>query len=129
MESLGYVLIYFLRGFLPWQGLRADSQEHKEKLILKRKQSATDWGLYKDIPEEFMKYFEHLCSLRTDETPKYMYLRRLFRNLFRRKGYKCDHVFDWTALKFLEHLESGETIPRSSPLPSFLPLGLPFMNR
>ncbi|KAF2187040.1 hypothetical protein K469DRAFT_541930, partial [Zopfia rhizophila CBS 207.26] len=51
--GVGYVLIYFIRGSLPWQGLKAETQEHKEKLILERKQSATDWGLYKDIPEEF----------------------------------------------------------------------------
>ncbi|KAF1993985.1 kinase-like protein [Amniculicola lignicola CBS 123094] len=106
MESLGYVLIYFLQGSLPWQGLKADTQEHKEKLILQRKQSATDWGLYKDIPDEFKKYSEHVRSLRSDEPPNYVYLRRLFRNLFRRKGYEYDHVFDWTALKFLEHLET-----------------------
>jgi hypothetical protein len=70
MESLGYVLIYFFRGSLPWQGLEAETQEHKEKLILKRKQSATDLGLYKDIPEEFKKYSEHVRSLRTNETLK-----------------------------------------------------------
>ena len=50
-------------------------------------------------------YFKHIRSLRFDETPDYAHLHRLFRNLFRRKGYEYDHVFNWTVLKFLEHLE------------------------
>jgi hypothetical protein len=66
MESLGYVLLYFLRGSLPWQ-VKAESQEQKEKLILNRKQSAEECGLFTDLPEEFKKYFKHvdlLSSLR-----------------------------------------------------------------
>ncbi|KAF2191938.1 kinase-like protein [Zopfia rhizophila CBS 207.26] len=94
MESLGYVLIYFLRGFLPWQGLKAKTQEHKEKLILERKQSAIDWRLYKDIPKEFKKYSEHVRSLQSDEKPNYVYLYRLFRNLFCYRSYEYDHIFD-----------------------------------
>jgi hypothetical protein len=108
MESLGYVLIYFLRGTLPWQGLKAETQQHKEKLILERKQSATDWGLYKDIPEEFKKHSEHVRTLRSDENPNYVYLRRLFCSLFRRRGYEYDYVFDWTELKFLDYLERNK---------------------
>jgi hypothetical protein len=103
MQSLGYVLIYFLRGSLPWQGLKAESREQKEKLILEKKQ-ADDCGLFKDIPEEFKKYFKHVRSLRSDETPDYTYLRRLFRNLFHRSRFEYDYVFDWTALKFLEYI-------------------------
>jgi hypothetical protein len=37
--------------------------------------------------------------------PDYSYLRRLFRNLFRRNGFESDSVFDWTELKFLADLE------------------------
>jgi len=81
LESLGYVLLYFLRGSLPWQGIKAGSQEQKEKFILERKQSAEECGLFTDLPEEFKKYFKHVCSLRSDETPNYTYLCRLFHSL------------------------------------------------
>lgn len=108
MESLGYVLLYFLRGSLPWQGIKAESREQKEKLILERKQSAEEYGLFKDLPEEFKEYFEHVRSLRSDETLDYAYLRRLFRNLFRRNSFEYDYVFDWTELKFLVELEGKE---------------------
>ena len=105
MESLGYVLLYFLRGSLPWQGLNAESEEQKYELILKAKQSAARHGLFRGLPKAFEKYFDHLRSIRSDEKLNYAYLRRLFRNLFRSSGFEYDYVFDWTELKFLESLE------------------------
>jgi hypothetical protein len=57
MKSLGYVLIYFLKGSFPWQGLKRRSRE-KEKVILKKKQHAAECGLFDDIPTEFKFWFE-----------------------------------------------------------------------
>jgi hypothetical protein len=105
MESLGYVLLYFLRGALPWQGLKAETKEQKEKLILERKQSADDGELFTGLPAEFEKYFKHIRSLSSKNKPNYTYLSRLFRNLFLRNDFVYDYVFDWTELKFLEFLE------------------------
>jgi hypothetical protein len=107
MESLGYVLIYLLRGFLPWQGLKVNSEQQKDKLILEKKQAAEDSGLFESVPVEFQAYFEHL-RLGSPTSVDYSYLRRLFRNLFRRSGYEYDFVFDWTELKFLEALNEAE---------------------
>jgi hypothetical protein len=87
MESLGYVLIYFLRGHLPWQALKANEKEQEYKLILEKKQSTTVQELFEGLPKEFKEYFKHVHSLRLNEKPKYAYLRRLFGNLFRRNGY------------------------------------------
>jgi hypothetical protein len=103
MESLGYVLIYLLRGSLPWQGLKADSEKRKETLILEKKQAVEDCGLFEDIPTEFQNYFEHIRPS-SSKNVNYSYLRRLFRTLFRRNGYEYNFVFDWTELKFLEAL-------------------------
>ncbi|KAL9617022.1 MAG: hypothetical protein Q9160_008176 [Pyrenula sp. 1 TL-2023] len=103
--SLGYVLLYFVRGSLPWQGLSAESESEEERKILNLKQSAE--GLFEDVPEEFHKYFQHVCS--TEKRLDYAYLRRLFLNVFRRKGFESDKVFDWTVLKFLEQVSDTES--------------------
>lgn len=41
MESLGYVLMYFNRGSLPWQGLKAATKLQKYERISERKMSST----------------------------------------------------------------------------------------
>ena len=37
MESLGYVFMYFLRGSLPWQGLKAANKRQKYERISEKK--------------------------------------------------------------------------------------------
>ena len=37
MEALSYVLLYFLRGYLPWQGLKVNKKEDRYKKILEKK--------------------------------------------------------------------------------------------
>jgi len=106
MESLGYVLLYFLKGSLPWQGLKCRSSE-KEKVILEKKQQAAECGLFKGVPIEFKRYFELISS---DKVLDYHCLRRLFRNLFCRMHFEYDHVFDWTILRFLETQEPEQNI-------------------
>ena len=109
LESLGYMLLYFLRGSLPWQGLKAASHSQREDLILEKKKTTSTEDLCKDLPNEFKAYFDHLRSLDFDETPDYAYLRKIFRNLFAREGFESDHVFDWTILKYLMMQHEGKS--------------------
>lgn len=37
LESLGYVLMYFCRGALPWQGLKAATKKQKYDRIMEKK--------------------------------------------------------------------------------------------
>jgi casein kinase 1/casein kinase I family protein HRR25 len=47
---------------------------------------------------EFKAYFEHVKALRFEDRPDYDYLKRLFRELFFRKGFSFDNIFDWDLL-------------------------------
>lgn len=79
LESLGYVLMYFNRGSLPWQGLKATNKKQKYDKISEKKMSTPVEVLCKGYPAEFAMYLNYCRTLRFDEPPDYMYLRQLFR--------------------------------------------------
>jgi len=99
MESLGYVLMYFNRGALPWQGLKAATKKQKYEKISEKKMSTPVEVLCKGFPAEFAMYLNYCRGLRFEEGPDYMYLRQLFRILFRTLNHQYDYTFDWTMLK------------------------------
>merc|ERR1712113_1272972 len=92
MESLGYVLMYFLRGSLPWQGLKAGTKNLKYARISDKKMATAVEVLCRDFPEEFVAYFHMVRGLRFDERPEYLTLRKLFRDCFIRLGYQYDYI-------------------------------------
>jgi casein kinase 1 alpha len=99
MESLGYVLMYFNRGELPWQGLKAGTKKQKYEKISEKKMSTPVEDLCQGFSAEFSMYMNYCRGLRFEETPDYMYLRQLFRILFRTLNHRYDYTFDWTMLK------------------------------
>ena len=54
---------------------------------------------FQGFPAEFAMYLNYCRGLRFEEAPDYMYLRQLFRILFRTLNHQYDYVFDWTLLK------------------------------
>lgn len=96
LESLGYVMMYFLRGNLPWQGLKAATKHQKYDKIHKKKLYTSISELCAGFPAEFTTYFQYCRSLQYEDPIDYIYLRKLFRDLFNREGYVWDYYFDWT---------------------------------
>lgn len=99
LESLGYMLIYFLQGGLPWQGLGkvTDTRKRKYERIMERKLTTASAVLCADLPEEFVQYFDYCRALRFADKPDYRHLRALFWQIARREGITYDGVFDWIA--------------------------------
>jgi hypothetical protein len=93
MESIGYILMYFLRGSLPWQGLEAP------KTVLGVKMETTVKELCRGYPGAFAIYINYTRGLGFDEKPDYEYLRGLFRDLAVRKNIQYDGKFDWVDQK------------------------------
>ena len=56
LESIAYMLIYFLKGKLPWQGLKASDKRTKYGLILECKQDTTIHTLCDGLPREFYEF-------------------------------------------------------------------------
>ncbi|CAA9997768.1 unnamed protein product, partial [Nesidiocoris tenuis] len=107
MESLGYVLMYFNRGSLPWQGLKANNKKQKYEKISEKKMSTPVEVLCKGFPAEFVLYLNYCRGLKFEEGPDYLYLRQLFRILFRTLNHHYDYLFDWTMLKQKANNMSG----------------------
>ncbi|KAH8417404.1 hypothetical protein KR222_010527, partial [Zaprionus bogoriensis] len=96
LEALGHMFMYFLRGSLPWQGLKADTLKERYQKIGDTKRATPIEVLCDGHPEEFATYLRYVRRLDFFETPDYDFLRRLFQDLFERKGYTDEGEFDWT---------------------------------
>ena len=81
LESMLYILIYFLKGKLPWQDIKAKQKEERHKLIFQIKSKVTIESLCKDIPEEFAELLKYVKSLQFDEKPYYGKFYAYFHNL------------------------------------------------
>lgn len=95
LESLGHVFMYFLRGGLPWQGLRAATNKQKYEKIGEKKQSTSIAELCEGFPEEFVIYMNYVRKLGFEETPDYDFLRELFNKVLKTLGENDDGAFDW----------------------------------
>ncbi|KAG5514033.1 hypothetical protein PMAC_000655 [Pneumocystis sp. 'macacae'] len=114
LESLGYVMMYFCRGSLPWQGLKAATKKQKYDRIMEKKMTTPTEVLTRGFPNEFAIYLNYTRSLRFDDKPDYSYLRKLFRDLFVREGFQYDYVFDWTIFKY-NQAKQTQTISQAHP--------------
>ena len=75
LESIGYLLVYFLKGALPWQGLKNGNRY--TRIMEKKLQIPTEILCY-GLPEELIFYLNYCKSLRFEDRPDYDYLRGLF---------------------------------------------------
>jgi len=97
IESLAYVIIYFIRTTLPWQGLKAQSKKDKYERIMDIKISTPLSELCQDYPVEFQLMLTYCRQLGFVDRPDYSFLRRLMKELLFREGFLYDFNFDWVS--------------------------------
>jgi hypothetical protein len=114
MESLGFMILSLLKGRLPWDGLRGKCDKETNQMMLDRKFATSLDELCKGVPDQFRKYMEYVRALSFDEKPDYSKLRRMFRALFVRRGFKYDYVFDWTVILYKQSLEPQPALEDAS---------------
>lgn len=95
LEALGHVFMYFLRGGLPWQGLKAATNKQKYEKIGEKKQTTAVKDLCEGFPDEFNKYLSYVRNLGFEDTPDYDYLRDLFTQALHNSGGVEDGEYDW----------------------------------
>ena len=97
LESVGYVLLYFLRGSLPWQGLKVKAKEERYKKILQKKKETTSEELCRGFPFIFQEFVNYTRNLDYLEEPNYDYLRNMFYTyVVNELNDNFDFLYDWT---------------------------------
>lgn len=98
LESLGYVMLYFLKGVLPWQNLKSTNKKEKYEKIMEKKLGTPIEVLCKGLPGEFISYMSYCRNLKFEEKPDYGYLKRLLKDLFVKSGFEWDYQYDWNVI-------------------------------
>lgn len=98
LEAIGYILVYFAKGRLPWQNIYAKNKEQKYAQILHSKQKVNTEQLCLGLPNEFMTYFNYVRNLGFTSKPDYKFLKQLFLTMMKNNDYKMDYEFDWLSL-------------------------------
>lgn len=116
LEALGHMFMYFLRGSLPWQGLKAETLKERYQKIGDTKRATPIDILCENFPEELGTYLRYVRHLDFFETPDYEYLRKLFTDLMNKMNFVCDWEFDWTGRPLSTPVEPGHP-PAGVPAP------------
>jgi serine/threonine protein kinase len=95
LEALGYVLMYFLRGNLPWQGLKLNKGDDRYKKIYEKKKKTTPEELCVGYPKQFCEFIKYTKNLPFEQEPNYNYLKKLIYNVMDKYEYSFDYLYDW----------------------------------
>lgn len=98
LESLGHVFLYFLKGSLPWQGLKAPTNKQKYEKIGQKKQTTSVNELCFGLPIQFAQYISYVRGLKFDEAPDYEYLLSLMDKALISIDSSEDNHYDWMDL-------------------------------
>ena len=99
LEAIGYVLMYFLRSSLPWQGLHVNKGEDRYKKILQKKKGTSAEDLCKGFPKEFVEYINYTRNLEFEADPDYKFLRGLLTTVLEKQNSAYDFWYDWVKEK------------------------------
>jgi serine/threonine protein kinase len=99
LESIGYMLIYFAKGKLPWQGLKLPkdknkSKENKLNQIYYVKKITRLNKLCDGLPNCFVEYLDYVRNLKFTDTPDYEYLISLFNETCKNEDIKLEYEWD-----------------------------------
>lgn len=98
--SIGYLLIFLLKEELPWQKVKIDyanlkEKEEKYKKVLEVKLQTSNQTLCENIPKQFLTYMNYVRSLEFEQEPNYKMLKGLFQETMIKFNYEMDWEFDW----------------------------------
>ena len=99
LESIGYIIMYFIRGSLPWQGLKINKRDDRYKKICEKKKETSAKDLCSGFPNEFEHFVSYTRNLQFTEVPDYNYLKNLLKTIIKKSGSEIDFFYDWCTSK------------------------------
>ena len=95
LESLGYMLIYFCKGDLPWTKIKGKNKKEKYNLIKEKKMEVMPDILCEGLDNEFKDFFNYVRKLQFNEEPNYDFLNGILNKILIKNNKKYDLKFDW----------------------------------
>ena len=106
MESIAYMIIFFMRGKLPWQGVQGTKKMERYLKIYKMKKNVTPEDLCKSLPPQMVSFMKYVKQLEFEQEPDYNYLRGLFHSILKQSKTNFDSlVFSWIRMADLKNLK------------------------
>ena len=109
IEALGYILVYFMKGNLPWQGLKARNVKEKYEKIKEKKMKTSLDTLCQGLPDEFKIFIQYARDLKFEDRPDYSYLKNIIREICEKNQLSFNYnKYDWIIKKEQAYEEKKE---------------------
>ena len=95
LESLCYLLLYLMKGNLPWDNVYGINENEEILLIYKIKKYMKPELLFMNLPKETAEFFSYCKKLEYEQKPDYNYLKNLLLNILNFSQEKNDLKFSW----------------------------------
>ena len=107
IESIGYMMVYFLKKKLPWQGVTGHKKMERYLKIYQMKKNTTPEKLCEGLFPEMVEYVKYARGLEFEQEPDYKLLKNLFNKMLKRVYNSNDQlVFSWIKAKDLKALKN-----------------------
>ena len=93
LESIGYMLIYLIKGKLPWDNIKIDNKRTSYLKFSQYKKNISPELLCNNLPEEFLDYVKYVRNLNFEDEPDYNYLKSLFQIMLNKQGFEEKKIF------------------------------------
>jgi len=93
LESIGYMLIYLIKGKLPWDSIKVDNKRSSYIKLSLYKKNLEPEILCRNLPKEFAEYIRYVKNLNFEDEPDYNYVKNLFRIMLRKQGIEENKIF------------------------------------
>jgi serine/threonine protein kinase len=106
LESISYMLIYLMKGSLPWQKIKVNNKKESYLKISQFKRNIKPEKLCENLPGEMIDFVNYVKKLQFEEEPDYNYLKNLFEIMLKKRGDDPDCIyFSWIDEKNIKTLK------------------------